>query len=366
MPVRRLPPGAGEAAAQAALEECAALGVPLLLPGLVQGWPACAKWGGPRGLQHLRGLVGRTTPVHVMTSSSCVFFGDLAAGYEPAVIRRVARQQPGSAGLRGRDLGCTLARNTHTWPACPPCRSFHTFLDAAEQAAQGSQDAPHLYLAQQELARDAGGWARTRRRTTGRRRERRMQPAPPTAPQQPSCGAPLPTARCSVRAGLGALLDDVRVPECISSRPISSTNLWMCIRGSRGNIHTDHYTNLLCVCTGTKRVTLFSPDETPHLYPAPVTADSSNHSKVNFASPDFQAHPLYRSAHVCTRTRGKAHACSNWHDSSCAHGGTRLLAACSTCTRAAHYPALPRTALPCRTLRTALPAPGWPWSSGWR
>lgn len=65
-------------------------------------------------------------------------------------------------------------------------------------------------------------------------------------------------------------------------------------QGSRSNIHYDPYSNLLCVVAGRKQVMLLSPACTPFLAPAPLTSDSANHSQINFAQPDFDAHPEYR------------------------------------------------------------------------
>jgi hypothetical protein len=44
---------------------------------------------------------------------------------------------------------------------------------------------------------------------------------------------------------------------------------------SRSSLHYDPYQNLLAVVTGAKRVTLFSPEATPAMYPQSVRAPSS-------------------------------------------------------------------------------------------
>jgi hypothetical protein len=152
------------------------------------------------------------------------------------------------------------------------------------------------------------------------------------------------------------LHQDLQTPACLEGIPPQSTNLWMCIQGSRTNIHFDpyqvccdvirqsthgsaciqhscgylmplgasgaatsssrcmsasenithhlqectasqcttHLQNLLTVIRGSKSVTLYPPHLTPYLYPAPLAGDSTNHSLVNFAAPDFDQHPLFR------------------------------------------------------------------------
>lgn len=52
----------------------------------------------------------------------------------------------------------------------------------------------------------------------------------------------------------GVMAKDAPMPQCLSGRALTSVNLWMCIRGSRSNIHYDPYCNLLCVAVGSKRV----------------------------------------------------------------------------------------------------------------
>ena len=99
---------------------------------------------------------------------------------------------------------------------------------------------------------------------------------------------------CCAPAGMSSLQDEAPVPACLTGQPLSSTNLWMCVRGSHSSLHYDPNDNLLCIVSGSKTVTLFAPGLTPCLYPRPITDESCNHSFVDHASPDFGTHPLYR------------------------------------------------------------------------
>jgi hypothetical protein len=69
-------------------------------------------------------------------------------------------------------------------------------------------------------------------------------------------------------------------------------------RGSRSSLHYDPYENLLCLISGTKKVVLYSAGLMPFLYPRPITDESSNHSRVNFACPDQLKHPLFKEAAI--------------------------------------------------------------------
>ncbi|KAL6748759.1 hypothetical protein V8C86DRAFT_1109478 [Haematococcus lacustris] len=135
----------------------------------------------------------------------------------------------------------------------PASMRLHEFLGEARRALQG-QAGPHLYLAQHPLGAD----------------------------------------------GLATALGP---PPLLPAASLSSTNLWMCVRGSRSNIHHDPHHNLLCVVVGSKRVTLYPPALTPCLYPAPLAGDASNHSCVDFAAPDLVRHPLFRLVMRCSSLR---------------------------------------------------------------
>lgn len=70
----------------------------------------------------------------------------------------------------------------------------------------------------------------------------------------------------------------------------------MSVRASRTSLHYDAYRNVLVVLHGCKRVTLYPPSQSAYLYPHPVYSQSANHSRVNVAEPDLQAHPEFSKA----------------------------------------------------------------------
>jgi hypothetical protein len=61
-------------------------------------------------------------------------------------------------------------------------------------------------------------------------------------------------------------------------------------------LHFDLTENFLVVLRGTKRVLLFAPSESRHLYPFPVTAKTPHMSHVDPIAPDLAAFPDYAQA----------------------------------------------------------------------
>jgi hypothetical protein len=94
------------------------------------------------------------------------------------------------------------------------------------------------------------------------------------------------------------LIDDVVVPDICSIHSNSipqSPNLWLGSSSSSSPCHHDPYENILIQIFGKKTITLFSPDQTPYLYRAPLP--QRNTSQVNFNSlneREFDKFPLLR------------------------------------------------------------------------
>ena len=70
--------------------------------------------------------------------------------------------------------------------------------------------------------------------------------------------------------------------------------------------HYDEQHNLLAVCRGQKKCTLFSPDQFECLYPYPVGHPADRQSQVNFDEPDDRRFPRFAEARgeVCTVAAG--------------------------------------------------------------
>jgi len=69
------------------------------------------------------------------------------------------------------------------------------------------------------------------------------------------------------RAPLAPLLEDIILPSALTGDIVSSINLWMSAGPTASSTHYDPYHNLLCVITGRKAVTLYSPAASAGLYP---------------------------------------------------------------------------------------------------
>lgn len=64
------------------------------------------------------------------------------------------------------------------------------------------------------------------------------------------------------------MLDDIAVPEWAGFLTVQHRNLWMAAEDKVSKLHFDNYENLLALVAGRKRLTLFSPFDTPFLYPS--------------------------------------------------------------------------------------------------
>ncbi|AJK45702.1 hypothetical protein BGL_1c11800 [Burkholderia plantarii] len=90
------------------------------------------------------------------------------------------------------------------------------------------------------------------------------------------------------------LLDQLVVPEWIAAqRPM--INLWFG-RGTETQLHFDYSNNFFAQLHGTKDFTLFSPDDTPHLYPYHHDAATAHLSNVDPGQPDLARHPAFARA----------------------------------------------------------------------
>jgi len=88
----------------------------------------------------------------------------------------------------------------------------------------------------------------------------------------------------SNRRLLDILSDDFSIPTLIDTDDTKSVgyNFWMNFGGIDTGLHFDDDGGLLCVVDGTKKVTLYSPDDTPYLYPYPLESPKLLPVKVNF------------------------------------------------------------------------------------
>jgi len=83
----------------------------------------------------------------------------------------------------------------------------------------------------------------------------------------------------------------------VSPLPSPLTSLWL---GNETIVapHFDYPANIACCVLGTRRFTLFPPDQVKHLYIGPwdITPAGQPISLVNTRDPDYDRHPLFREA----------------------------------------------------------------------
>lgn len=87
------------------------------------------------------------------------------------------------------------------------------------------------------------------------------------------------------------LLEDVEFPPFMSGLRAPRAFVWIGREGTNTTLHYDNRFNLLVMVKGVKRVLLFSPDQTPDLYPYPVHATSPNLSRLSLQQLDYQRFP---------------------------------------------------------------------------
>jgi hypothetical protein len=89
------------------------------------------------------------------------------------------------------------------------------------------------------------------------------------------------------------LTKDLPVPSILSGLPVREGNLWMGFDGVVTPLHFDTRDNVLGILSGQKRLWLFAPEETPHVYPHPVRGDGEEtDSQLDLTRMDLERFPL--------------------------------------------------------------------------
>jgi hypothetical protein len=131
--------------------------------------------------------------------------------------------------------------------------------------------------------------------------ERAVKPSAGAPPSQNIylAQAPLQRTGSPQPQPLAPLLADLPAepPCCVPAAKLASTSLWLSgWRGSCGSIHYDCFHNLLVVLAGKKDVMMWSPAETPSMYPQQVGGEAGNHSELDIAYPTPERHPRFPAA----------------------------------------------------------------------
>ncbi|CAG9761720.1 unnamed protein product [Ceutorhynchus assimilis] len=100
---------------------------------------------------------------------------------------------------------------------------------------------------------------------------------------------------------ISELKEDIRVPEycCCSLNYEESTepdiNAWLGPKGTVSPLHQDPKNNILAQVYGYKQLILFSPEDTPYLYPHEDTL-LSNTAQIDPINPDYEKFPKFKLA----------------------------------------------------------------------
>lgn len=96
---------------------------------------------------------------------------------------------------------------------------------------------------------------------------------------------------------LPQLRDSIQYPEYVPKDDCWAVKLWLGPGGHFTGLHYDQVQNVLVQLRGTKRFTLYRPEDTEYLYHCPLDAKREfNSSMVDVQSPDLMAFPKFRFA----------------------------------------------------------------------
>jgi len=92
------------------------------------------------------------------------------------------------------------------------------------------------------------------------------------------------------------LLEDLLKPEFIRDTDFfGDQNIWIGPAGCEAGLHYDNYHNFFCQIKGRKEIALFSPEDSPYLYPCKVQG-KQRISEVELQNVDQERFPLFSSA----------------------------------------------------------------------
>ncbi len=176
------------------------------------------------------------------------------------------------------------------------------------------------------------GWPARRRWSTGDLRQRFGDAQVPVLPVR--CGVVQVDPRrglVTTPMALGALMDRLEADEASAymmarldqlpvglraevgdfpycrRAPWKLCKVWFSARGTRSSLHWDINDNLHAQIVGSKRFTLFAPEDSPNLYPGRLFAGVPNASRVDLDAVDLQRFPRVARArpHVCELAPGE-------------------------------------------------------------
>jgi hypothetical protein len=88
------------------------------------------------------------------------------------------------------------------------------------------------------------------------------------------------------------LMREIRIPQWVPNVLETSINLWFG-RGSVTPLHYDATNNFFAQQYGVKHWTIFSPADTPHVYPHPIDSKMAHLSSVDLDNPDLRNQPNF-------------------------------------------------------------------------
>lgn len=92
------------------------------------------------------------------------------------------------------------------------------------------------------------------------------------------------------------LLPDIKYPYFIDSSRIFAINMWVGGENSTTSLHQDYPNNFIIQIYGTKKFTLFSPNDRKYLYPFGWDTRTPQVSKLDINNVDLRQYPLFNKA----------------------------------------------------------------------
>ncbi|KAL9318449.1 hypothetical protein ACSQ67_014966 [Phaseolus vulgaris] len=213
--------------------------VPAVFRGCTKSWKAFSHWNPSNGgLDYLQARVGSCTVEAMISQSAPVFYGDLGSHQRvPLPFSNFLDFCKKRTQMQSKGIDHYPASQTH---------------DDTKHACLAFEDAPEqIYLAQ----------------------------------------VPIMNSDRQENVQLETLKEDIQTPLILTSKELSSINLWMNNAHAKSSTHYDPHHNLLCIVSGCKRVVLWPPSASPSLYPMPIYGEASNHSSVSLENPDYSIYP---------------------------------------------------------------------------
>ncbi|GAB4821348.1 hypothetical protein N2152v2_008394 [Parachlorella kessleri] len=265
--------------------------IPAIIDGAMENWPAMRKWA---DVSYLRAVAGpRTVPVEVGEHYLADQWGQKLMTLQDFIDKHIPEGQAAAAAATntpaGRHSPADLGTSLHL-PALPSRQR------QVEEGRQGHQrtEAQRPGQQPQQCQQERQGQQQRQQQMKDEGQQAQQQQ------QQEEEAVACPRAYLAQHPlfeQIPALAADIREPDyCVlGEAELQSVNAWFGPPGTVTPLHTDPHHNLLCQVVGSKYLRIYTPEDTPALYPF-TEGLTTNSSQVDLDSPDPRRFPAFASA----------------------------------------------------------------------